>query len=68
MEGAYAEMTVSKDGKTVDTKIVGIKGRACGKVQAHFDGLGARTFDARVPPGAGLCPTNHHRALNSVMR
>jgi hypothetical protein len=49
MEGAYAEMTVSKDGKKVDTKIVGIKGRACGKVQAHFDGLGARTFDGQTP-------------------
>jgi hypothetical protein len=49
MEGAYAEMTVSKDGKTVATKVVGIKGKACTKIQAHFDGLGNRTHDGNTP-------------------
>jgi hypothetical protein len=49
MEGAYAEMTVSKDGKQVATKIVGIKGKACTKIQAHFDGLGTRTHDGQTP-------------------
>jgi hypothetical protein len=48
MEGAYAEMTVSKDGKKVATKIVGIKGKACTKIQAHFNGLGTRTHEGQT--------------------
>jgi hypothetical protein len=49
MEGAYAEMTISADGTKVTTKIVGIKGTACSKVQKHFDRLGKRTQDGPTP-------------------
>jgi hypothetical protein len=33
----------------VTTKIVGVKGKACSKVQAHFDKLGHRTHDGQTP-------------------
>ena len=49
MQGAYAEMTINPDGTTVTTKIVGIKGAACSKVQKHFDRLGKRTHDGPTP-------------------
>jgi hypothetical protein len=49
MQGAYAEMTIGPDGTKVTTKIVGIKGAACSKVQKHFDHLGQRTYDGPTP-------------------
>jgi hypothetical protein len=49
MHGAYAEMTINPDGTEVKTKIVGMKGRACEKVQRHFDQLGKRTHDGPTP-------------------
>ena len=49
MQGAYAEMTIGPDGTKVKTKIVGMKGRACEKVQRHFDQLGKRTHDGPTP-------------------
>ena len=49
MQGAYAEMTIGPDGTEVKTKIVAMKGRACEKVQRHFDRLSKRTHDGPTP-------------------
>ena len=42
-------MTINPDGTKVTTKIVGIKGAVCSKVQKHFEGLGKRTHDGPTP-------------------